>query len=262
MMRAGVLVVVVALSVNALESQGDVQVYSYSFQTPEQNSTTPPIDFPGKVAEGDAMGLVCPNADVQPPPGLFRRYVCHVFPDRLGRRRRRPKQDCVFAQVGVRGMEAMREALDRTEATLGLETDNVDLWWMAHNMMHQGIVYGDEHGRYDFSSGYYCGQPADRVGYKWHGWVCQDPQELVQAYKPITNDTVALDNWFPKQYNLVGRKFNCERMWMAEQLVAQYYDSCTHPDTSNSYRLAWRNCHSYVDDVVAKYDELEADQAK
>ncbi len=63
-----------------------------------------------------------------------------------------------------------------------------------------------------------------------------------------------------RQYNLVGRKFNCDRMWRAENLVAPRYDSCAHPDTVQSYRILWHSCHTYVNEVVAMYDKLEADE--
>jgi len=225
-----------------------------------ENSTA--IEFPGFIHDTQEIGHVCVDRDVQVPIPLFRRYICHLHPDRSGRRKRKPKTNCLFAQVGIRGTEMMRQAIDNFETNLGFPLDDIDINKITHNVMHQGIMYGDENGNIDYTSGYYCGQPADRVGYKWYGWVCQDPEQFVNAYKPISNDTVALDNWFPKQYNLVNRKFDCDRMWRAENIVAVDYDSCTHPETTQSYRLAWRNCHSYVDEVVAQYDKLELDETK
>jgi hypothetical protein len=163
----------------------------------------------------------------------------------------------------VRGVETLRGYLDMAEDRLGMELDEFDFATIGHNLMHQGFVYGDDNGNFDFSSGYYCGQPADvLVGYHYYGWVCQDPEVLVQSYRPISNETIALDNWVPYQYHLVGRKFDCNRLWRAEQLMGWKYDSCTHPDSAYSYRAIWRNCHTYINDVVDKYDELERAEVK
>eukprot|EP00300_Choanocystis_sp_HF-7_P022069 c21200_g1_i1.p1 GENE.c21200_g1_i1~~c21200_g1_i1.p1 ORF type:complete len:260 (+),score=35.12 c21200_g1_i1:40-819(+) len=251
-MRLCWLVVLACSLATGVPLEGDPE-HTYSYTLPSVE--TEPISFDPGLLE---KRLVCPDENAQPPNGLFRRYVCHISPDHNGRRRRRPSPNCAFAMVGVRGVEALRNAIDMAEQELGLEVDDFDFARYGHNLMHQGFIYGDEDGRYDFTSSYYCGQQADAIGYRYYGWVCQDPDSLVNAYRPITNDTIALDNWFPFQYDLVGRKFNCERLWESEMLVAPGYDSCTHPDTAGSYRTIWRNCHTYVNTVVAKYDELEA----
>jgi len=68
-------------------------------------------------------------------------------------------------------------------------------------------------------------------GRQW-GFICQDDDRLIPMYVPITNNTLALDNWFPIQYNLVGRKFDCDRLWRAEMQLSRKYDACAHPDTA------------------------------
>jgi hypothetical protein len=202
--------------------------------------------------------------DMQVARRLFRFAVCHSTNDQVGRRKRKPHPKCPYAIVGIRPMVILDQVARTIEQALGLPDGELasmeTLANQLRSMFHQSFVYGTPEGFMDFSSGFFCGE-GTTFARQW-GYICQDNNNLVQMYAPITNDTLALDNWFPIQYQLVGRKFDCHRLWRAEMQMGKKYDACAHPETAVDYSVVIRNCHMYINEVVTLYDKMTEEEGK
>lgn len=207
---------------------------------------------------------MCPGGRIQVAKRLFRFAVCHSTNDQVGRRKRKPSPQCPFAIVGIRATVILDQVAHYLEDTFNLPEGALsDLSGISNQFrstFHQSFVYGDEHGHMDFASGFFCGDGAT-FG-RQYGFICQDDDRLVNMYVPITNNTLALDNWFPRQYNLVGRKFDCDRLWRAEMQLSKKYDACAHLDTAVDYSAIIRNCHMYINEVVELYDTMMRDEGE
>jgi len=231
-----------------------MQEYSYSFD--EMKNHTSPLDT--------NFSEMCPGGKIQVAKRLFKFAVCHSTNDQVGRRKRRPSKSCPYAIVGIRATVMLDQLAHMIEESFGLPDGEMsDLSGISNQFrstFHQSFVYGDDQGHLDYSSGFFCGE-GTMVGRQW-GYICQDDDRLVQMYVPITNNSLALDNWFPRQYHLVGRKFDCDRLWRAEMQMSKKYDACAAMDTAVDYSAIVRNCHMYVNEVVDLYDTMTADEGK
>jgi hypothetical protein len=252
-MRCLALVVLVACLAVGHALEEDVKEYSYEFDVPSNGTTPITTDFT-KMCAGD----------MQVARRLFKFAVCHSTNDQVGRRKRKPHPQCPFAVVGIRATVMLDQMATNIEQALGLpEGELSNLQTLANQLrstFHQSLVYGDADGHMDFASGFFCGE-GNMLGRQW-GYICQDDDRLVNMYVPITNNTLALDNWFPVQYNLVGRKFDCNRLWRAEMQLSRKFDACASPSTAVDYMAVMRNCHMYVNEVVLLYDRMMEEEGK
>lgn len=222
---------------------------AYTFDPPDPGFVSQPVttDF----------SQLC-NDHMKVARRLFKFAVCHTTNDQIGRRKRRPSPNCPFAIVGYRAAIVLDVVAHNIEEAMGLPDNSLDELKIISNqfrsVFHQSFVYGSDEGHMDYSSGFFCGEGV-ASGRQW-GYLCQDDARLVDMYLPMDNNTMAIDNWFPRQYHLTGRKFDCDRLWRAENAMSIKFDACANPDTAVDYSAVMRNCHMYINEVVDLYDAM------